>query len=292
MKHRNDTDYFKPLASILLTCAIGNATALAKAGVDAPQLMLANVYDADAMNVAEYLVSEKYDGVRAFWDGRMLRSRSGHVIQAPDWFVAALPTMALDGELWIGRGQFETLSATVRRQTPDDTAWRTVSYMVFDAPRTPGRFDQRYAALRKQLSNAQPAWLHLVAQDRVADDAHLQFRLAEVLAVGGEGLMLHRASSLYRGDRSDDLVKLKAVTDAEARVVASMPGSGKYVGMMGALEVETREGIRFRIGTGFNDAQRKTPPPTGSWITYAYQGVTDGGIPRFARFVRVRSPEK
>ena len=44
-----------------------------------------------------FWVSEKFDGVRAVWDGRVLRFRSGRLIAAPAWFMSALPRVALDG---------------------------------------------------------------------------------------------------------------------------------------------------------------------------------------------------
>jgi len=58
--------------------------------------------------------------------------------------------------------------------------------------------------------------------------------------------------------------------------------------MLGSLMVETPEGLRFRIGSGFTDPQRRSPPPIGAIITYRYNGKTEKGIPRFARFLRVR----
>jgi DNA ligase-1 len=103
--------------------------------------------------------------------------------------------------------------------------------------------------------------------------------------------MLHKGSSFYRGERSDDLLKLKPLNDAEARVIGYVAGKGKYEGLTGALEVETPEGMRFKIGSGLDGADRHDPPALGSWITYSYEGTTRRGIPRFARFVRVRKEE-
>ena len=108
---------------------------------------------------------------------------------------------------------------------------------------------------------------------------------------GGEGLVLHRASALHTAGRSDDVRKLKPVDDAEARVVALEPGRGKYADMTGALWVEwpASEGatIRFKLGTGLSDAQRHSPPPVGSWVTFRYRGTTDKGVPRFASLLRM-----
>jgi DNA ligase-1 len=101
--------------------------------------------------------------------------------------------------------------------------------------------------------------------------------------------MLHRADAPYRGQRSDDLLKVKLHDDAEARVVAHVPGQGKHAGRLGALLVETPQGQRFRLGTGFTDAQRDQPPPVGATVTYRYRGLNESGVPRFASFVRVRA---
>jgi DNA ligase-1 len=233
-------------------------------------------------------VSEKYDGVRGYWDGQTLRTRSGAVIGAPAWFTAHWPSTPMDGELWAGRGQFELASGTIRQQPPDDAAWRHIRYMVFDLPGHPGTFDQRIPALQQLIARIDSPWVLAVRQVKLTDEAALQRRLDEVVRAGGEGLVLHRGASIYRAGRSDDLLKFKPYEDAEAEVVAHLPGRGKYAGMMGALLVKLPDGTRFRIGTGFTDAQRRDPPPVGSVITFRYQGTTGGGKPRFARFMRVR----
>jgi DNA ligase-1 len=100
--------------------------------------------------------------------------------------------------------------------------------------------------------------------------------------------MLHRDDALYRAERTDDLLKLKPHEDAEAQVLEHLPGTGKYAGILGSLLVETEDGVRFRIGTGLSDEQRRNPPPIGSVITFKYHGKTRRGIPRFASFLRVR----
>jgi DNA ligase-1 len=127
-----------------------------------------------------------------------------------------------------------------------------------------------------------------VEQVKVADHATLEAMLNKSVAQGGEGLMLHRGGSLYRAERNDDLLKFKPYEDTEARVVAHVPGKGKYVGMLGALLVEMPGGLRFKLGSGLTDAQRRQPPAIGSLVTYRYRGFNDSGIPRFAVFMRVR----
>jgi DNA ligase-1 len=257
--------------------------------VQAPALLLAKNFDrnASAIDVARYWVSEKLDGVRAYWDGEHLVTRGGQPIYAPQWFVAGLPKQVLDGELWMGRGHFERLSATVRHLQPDDAAWRAVRFMVYEAPGVAGTFSERISVLRERVEQAHCPWLEAVEQFRVGDAPALQAHLQRITRAGGEGLMLHRADAFYVTGRSDALLKLKLWQDAEAIVIAHLPGRGKHQGRLGALRVRTADGREFSLGTGFSDAQRQHPPAVGSAITYRYNDLTAKGLPRFARFWRI-----
>jgi DNA ligase-1 len=252
-----------------------------------PELLLANVYR-DGIDLSAYLVSEKFDGVRAVWDGQALVSRAGHPIAAPAWFTAGWPKAALDGELWLARGQFERLSGIVRRETPNDAEWRQVRYLVFELPGAPGTFRQRVLRMQALVYKAHVPWLQVIEQKTAVDREHLQKMLDAVLKAGGEGLMLHRADALYETGRSDTLLKLKPWLDAEAVVIAHLPGKGKYEGQLGALQVRMPDGRSFRLGTGFSDAERRQPPPIGASVTYRYRELTAKGLPRFASFVRIR----
>jgi DNA ligase-1 len=271
------------LAAVLLV-AEGSPASAQRA---APPLLLANVLRPD-IDPSRYLVSEKYDGVRAIWDGRLLRFRSGREVHAPRWFLEKLPPEPLDGELWLGRGRFEDLSALVRRTEPQDEEWRQLRYMVFELPEAPGPFSERARRLREIVAAARWPQLVAVEQAPIPDRAWLQARLDAVVREGAEGLMLHLADAPYSTGRSDVLLKLKPLLDTEAVVVAHVAGKGKFAGMLGALKVETPEGKRFVIGTGFSDAVRRNPPPVGTTITYTYRGVTKNGLPRFASYLRVR----
>jgi DNA ligase-1 len=253
----------------------------------APAMLLAEVYAAD-VDVSQYWVSEKFDGVRAQWDGRHLRFRGGGEVPAPAWFTANFPAVPLDGELWIARGQFDALSGSVRRIQPVDAEWRQVRYLVFELPGATGSFSARIERMQQLVAQAAVPWLLAVEQTRVADRAELMRRLDAVVGAGGEGLMLHRADAPYVTGRSDALLKLKPWQDAEAVVVGHAPGKGKYEGMTGALEMAMPDGRRFRIGSGLTDALRRQPPPIGTRITYRYQHLTKNGLPRFPRYLRVR----
>ena len=271
--------------------AYSAAHPIANADLVAPPLLLAQNYS-DRYELVHYLVSEKLDGVRALWDGKNLRFRSGKPIHAPAWFTAQFPAHALDGELWMGRHRFERLSAAVRRQEPLDAEWKTITYQLYELPSGAGSFSERIAALQASVAQAAtPSWLQVLQQVPVADKAELKLKLDQVVRDGGEGLMLHRADALWQTGRSDVLLKLKPQLDAEARVVAHEAGQGKYQGMLGAIVVMTPQGQRFRLGTGFSDAQRRDPPAIGSTVTYRYRDLTSTGLPKFASFLRVRESE-
>ena len=260
---------------------------------EVPALQLAKTYQAvtaqKELDLKEYWVSEKLDGVRAYWDGKSLVSRGGNAIHAPDWFVAGLPKdVVVDGGLWIARGKFELASGTVRKKQPDDAEWKLVSYCSFELPKHGGVFDQRVAEMRRVVKDQSTPWLKAVEQFRVKGLEELQQRLDQVVAAGAEGLMLHKGSASYQARRTNDLVKFKPLNDAEAMVVAHIEGKGKYQGMLGALVVEMPDGTRFKIGSGLSDAERKSPPPVGATVTYQFNGLTTNGIPRFARFLRLR----
>jgi DNA ligase 1 len=259
--------------------------ALAKTSA-ADTVLLAKTAPA-GIDPAGYLVSEKLDGVRAVWDGKVLRFRSGRLIAAPAWFTAKLPKESLDGELWVGRGQFDVLSGIVRKAKPVDVEWQKVNFMVFELPAGSGNFKDRALALDSIVNTAAWPQLQAIEQVTLANRATLQAKLDDVVQGGGEGLVLHLASAPLVTGRSDVLLKLKPLSDAEATVIGYIAGKGKYAGMTGALVVKTASGQRFNLGTGLSDAQRKTPPALGSTVTYTYRDITPSGKPRFASFLRV-----
>ena len=271
---------------LVVPAASKNTAAASAESLKAPALMLAKNWQT-GLDPLGYLVSEKLDGVRAFWDGRTLRFRSGRHIAAPDWFTQALPATALDGELWLGRHNFDRLSGIVRRSVPVDAEWHDVRYMIFDLPRQPGRFDERATRISIMLAAAAVPWLQAVEQLRVPDRETLQHQLLQLVEDGGEGLVLHRSDADWTPGRSDALRKLKPLPDEDAKVVAYQPGKGRNAGRMGALMLEVKNGQRFALGVGFTDSQRTTPPPLGSFVTYRYRDRTPTGLPRFASFLRV-----
>ena len=269
---------------ITLICAPFSA----QAQQSTPNVLLAQEYKT-GIDVTEYLISEKFDGVRAVWDGSAFHTRQGNEIHAPEWFTKNLPKTPLDGELWLGRGQFDALSGAVRKDVPIDAEWQRITYNVFELPNAAGTFEVRAKHIVEIVKKANLQHLKAVEQFRVKDEIELKKRLKLMVKNGGEGLMLHRADSEYITGRNAALIKLKPLFDAEATVIAYTEGKGKYTGKLGALVVETADGIRFKLGTGFSDAQRENPPKIGSLVTYTYKDKTKNGKPKFASFLRLRN---
>ena len=270
------------LVSLSTLCGVGTLAA--------SPLTLAGSYRS-TLDLQQYWISEKYDGIRAHWTGQQLLSRQGQLIDTPDWFTQGWPEEAMDGELWAGRGQFAAVQSAVATGPRQPQRWQAIRYMVFDLPRHPGDFPERQQALQQRVQRIHQDWVQVVPQWQVHSHSELMQQLHRLTRQGAEGLMLRRTNAPYRGGRSDDLIKLKLHDDAEALVIAHLPGKGKYVGMTGALLVQMPSGQRFRLGSGLSDADRQHPPPVGSTITYRYTGSHPSGLPRFARYWRVRMPE-
>lgn len=251
-----------------------------------PPLLLAETWDT-AMDLADWWMSEKLDGVRAYWDGTQFLSRLGNRYHAPDWFVAGLPDVPLDGELWIDRKKFQRTVSIARRQDKSEH-WKELRFLVFDAPACAGAFETRLEYVADCLNARNLEFARMHEQRRCQSLAHLREELAAVEALGGEGLMLRQPGSKYEVGRSLTLLKIKSFKDAEATVLEHQPGKGKHKGRLGALLLQMADGTQFSVGTGFSDAERDAPPPIGSTVTFRYQELSDGGVPRFPSYVGVR----
>jgi DNA ligase-1 len=159
--------------------------------------------------VSGWWLSEKFDGCRAFWDGTCLRTRTWRAIDAPAWFVASLPArVAVDGELWLGRGSFQISSELARFARSADPVWRQARFMAFDVPSCDAiPFEQRIAALAafaNQIVQVVPVRRCLGADDVRAE-------LAAVVAGGGEGCVVKCPGHCYEFGRSSQWLKVKPV---------------------------------------------------------------------------------
>ena len=279
--------YIKRTISIALFLLLTTINITFSASHVNPALQHATTYKT-VTDITQYWVSEKLDGIRGFWDGEKLITRQGNLIHSPDWFTQHWPTTPMDGELWIAREQFQLTLSCTRKVTIDEKCWRKIRFMIFDLPEHQGTFTKRVHAMKEITNHTASPYLSMIKQMKLENLQQLNNMLNRVVTNQGEGLMLHRSNAYYYVGRTDNIMKLKQHQDAEATVIGHIGGKGKYQGMLGALKVRTDKNIVFKIGSGFSDKERANPPEIGSIITYRYNGKTKAGIPRFARFYRVR----
>ena len=249
--------------------------------------MLAQTYDPARDDPSGWYMSEKLDGIRCYWDGETMYTRNGNQIYAPKEWKQNLPCIALDGELWSGRDQFQSIVSTVRRHEPESQKWKNIQFMVFDAPLVKGNFRARVAHADKAIKVLSKTPAQLVAQQICKGNDHLLKTVEEVVGKNGEGVMIKDPTSLYQQNRSYSLLKVKKFDDAEAKVIGHQRGTGRCSGMCGALLVTEKDGTKFKIGSGFTDLQRRKPPSVGSVVTFKFQGRSKAGIPRFPIFMRI-----
>lgn len=263
---------------LALLCLPLNAHAL--------DIMLPQVYS-EGIDVSGWLMSEKLDGVRGYWDGQQMLSKNGNRLYPPAAFTRNLPPFPLEGELWGGRGTFEKTVSIVKKQQPHD-GWLELKFAIFDVPRTPGGFLQRLQRATDWFKKHPSRFAFVIVQKPVRDPDELKVELKRMEALGGEGLIVRKPDALYTTGRSREILKVKSYLDTEAVVIAHIQGTGRNLGRMGSLLVELPDATQFKIGTGFSDAQRDNPPPVGATITFKYYGLYASGIPKFPSFLRIR----
>jgi DNA ligase-1 len=248
--------------------------------------MLPQIYQ-EQVDVSGWLMSEKLDGVRGYWDGRRLLSKNGNILYPPLVFLRDLPPFPLEGELWGGRARFEQTISTVKKQQPHD-GWLQLKFAIFDVPQAPGIFTKRIEKAHHWFTEHPSAYAFVIQQIPVRDQAHVQQELQRVELLGGEGLIVRKPDAFYTAGRSTEILKVKNYQDAEAVVIGHIPGKGRNEGRLGSLLVVLADGKQFKIGSGFSDAERESPPLVGELITFKYYGKYQSGIPKFPSYMRIR----
>ncbi|MEA2111617.1 MAG: DNA ligase [Campylobacterota bacterium] len=246
-----------------------------------PQLLLLETYD--DQNITGWVMSEKLDGIRAYWDGKNLISRGGKIIHAPKWFTKEYPPFEVDGELWSKRKDFENISSIVRDSVPSKK-WQEIKHYIFEVPNKEGNLTQR-------LNHAKPyenRYLKLLPQLTIKSTDHLHVFLQEIEKKGGEGVVVRDPNSPYIAQRTNKALKVKTFHDAECEIVGHNEGKGKYKNLLGSFTCKLKNGTTFKIGSGLSDELRQNPPTIGSIITFKYQEFTKYEKPRFPVFLRVR----
>eukprot|EP01059_Diplonema_ambulator_P000861 TRINITY_DN10686_c0_g1_i2.p1 TRINITY_DN10686_c0_g1~~TRINITY_DN10686_c0_g1_i2.p1 ORF type:complete len:677 (+),score=259.32 TRINITY_DN10686_c0_g1_i2:213-2243(+) len=267
----------------------GGAAAKAEAAVakkfHMPGVLLADKWN-EVKDLTGWYISEKLDGVRAYWDGERFLSRNGNAFCAPDWFVKSIPPgITLDGELFGGRGQFQSTVSVVKSTL--DKGWEGITYQVFDIPSVNERWEDRMKAMKEMLADTEK-YIQVVEQTVCKGNQHIWDELKRLMDLKAEGLMMRQPGSMYVRARSGTLLKVKKFCDCEALVKAHEQGKGKHSDKLGALVCVLANGKQFNVGTGFTDAQRRDPPKVGAIVTVKYQELTKGGVPRFPVFLGER----
>jgi DNA ligase-1 len=239
-------------------------------------------------NISGWLMSEKLDGVRAVWDGKKFTTRKGNLLTPHRDFIANFPPFPLDGELWTKRRDFETVASIVRDGN-DSNRWMRLSYNIFETPHAEGNFNERLQKAKSWFRDHPNPFVRVIPQIPVTSPNALQTFLEKVEAWGGEGVMVRNPHTPYLTGRNPNILKVKSYDDMEGTVIGYKKGKGKYEGQTGALHLKLPDGTRFYLGSGLDDATRRTPPPVGSLVTFKYYGLTGTGKPRFASFLRVRN---
>ncbi len=250
-----------------------------------PNLLLLKTYK--DQNISGWLMSEKLDGIRAYWNGKKLLSRGGKEFKVPIWFTKNFPSFEIDGELWTKRGDFENISSITSRKSPND-GWKYITYNIFEVPNQSGTLAQRLKVLKDYQTRHPSRYIKIIKQTTCKDKVHLKTFLKKVESIGGEGVVIRDGKAPYIDKRTSKALKVKSFQDAECRVVTISKGKGKYSDMMGSISCKLDNDIEFKIGSGFSDEQRKNPPKIGSVVTFKSQGFTKYGKPRFPIFLRLR----
>ncbi len=263
--------------------------ATAKVWAQKPALSLLHTHH--SQNVIGWVMSEKLDGIRAYWDGQALWTRGGVKLAPPESFTNKFPPFALDGELWTRRGDYERIQSIVMDRQASE-AWREVSYQIFEVPDQPGGLLERLNTLKEYLTLQPLPQVRIIAQHPITNLASLQDFEAHVLAQGGEGLVLKDPAQPYQTGRLAHALKRKPSQDDECLITGFTAGKGKYSGQVGALRCDwvDAHGVTrpLKIGSGLNDALRQFPPAIGQRVTFSHQGLTAKGLPRHPVFMRIR----
>jgi len=250
-------------------------------------LQQASIYDEKKHNINNYYISEKLDGIRAYWNTKELLTKNGNKIFAPKWFTKNFPPFELDGELFTKRNDFENIQSIVLSQE-EAKEWENITYNTFEVPNQKGDFKARLNFLQKWLDKNPNKFIKIIPQQKINNKDELNSFLDEVLAKNGEGVILKNYKLEYFTGRSENTLKVKKFLDDEAEVISQ---NFREDGTLKSLKVKLKNGVKFNLGNGFKNSDRLNPPKVGDIITFKYYGLTKNKKPKFASFLRVRQKE-
>lgn len=238
-------------------------------------------------NISGWMMSEKLDGIRGYWDGEKFYTKNGNEINAPKWFMKNFPPFALDGELWSKRDDFEFIQNTVLDKVPSKN-WEKITYNIFEVPNAKGDFLSRLQESKKWFDLHPNLHVKIIKQVKCKDEADLLKYLNSIVALGGEGVIVKDPTKPYDTGRSSHILKVKKVHDMEGKVIGH---NLRENGTLKSLVLQLKNGITFNLGNGFTKEQRINYPKLGKIVTFQYYDFTKKGKPKFASFLRIRKEE-
>lgn len=255
--------------------------------LNALELQKPKVYNEEQDNIKGWYMSEKLDGIRAYWNGEELLSKNGNQIHAPDWFTKDFPNFKLDGELWTKRNDFENIQNIVLDKTPSKD-WKNITYNIFEVPYEKGDFRKRLTKIKNWQKLNQNKYIKIIPQIICKNKKHLNKYLNELINSKAEGVILKNPNIPYFEGRNKNILKVKKFFDMEGLVI----GINKHKdGRFKSLKLKLENGVVFNLGGGFTNEQKKNHPQIGQVVTFKYYDFTKYGKPKFASFLRVRRSE-
>ena len=241
-------------------------------------------------NIKNWVMSEKLDGIRGYWDGEKLKTKKGNTIHAPKWFTKKFPPFELDGELWTKRGDFENIQSIVLVDRPTKK-WEDITYNIFEVPNKDGNFTQRLQHIKNWIVDNKLDHVKIIEQKNCKNKLELKKYLHYIEKLGGEGVVIKNPKLPYFYGRSSKILKVKSFKDMEGKVIGINKGKGRFENIMGSLTLRLDNGIVFKLGGGFKLKEREHPPQIGKIVTFKYYGLTKNKKPKFASFLRIREDE-
>jgi len=252
------------------------------------ELQKPKVYNENEHEINGWYMSEKLDGIRAYWNGKELLSKNGNKIHAPTWFIKDFPKFELDGELWTKRDDFESIQNIVLDKTPSDD-WKKVTYNIFEVPNQKGDFDERLKVAIQWVKKYKNRYIRIIPQIKCKNKEHLEAYLQELINKKAEGVIIKNPHKEYFIGRNSNILKVKKFKDMEGEIIGFNYDVNKR---LKSLVLKLDNGINFNLGGGFKEKDRLNHKfKIGNIITFKYYGFTKYGKPKFASFLRVKNEE-
>ena len=233
------------------------------------ELQKPKVYDKQKHEIKGWIMSEKLDGIRAYWDGKDLYTKNGNKIYAPIWFTKDFPSFELDGELWTKRDDFENIQSIVLDKIPSEK-WKEITYNIFEVPNSKGNFEERVSIIENYLKESPNKLIKIIPQIKCKNQEHLEKYLQELINKKAEGIIIKNPKIDYFSGRSNEILKVKKFEDMEGQVIGHNYKDKKFK----SLKIKLEDGVVFNLGGGFSDKERLNPPKVGDIVTFKYYGFT------------------